>query len=134
MNVNGLNSVLIADDEPHIRMMLRKLMESMGIFDIREASDGLEACRMYGDSPSDFVVMDINMPRMTGLEALKAITDVDPEAVIIMLTSIGTRQAVETSVEHGACFYIRKDTPLKEIREKLENVLEEVFGDEEEEA
>ncbi len=123
-------SVLIAEDEEHIRLLLRKLLASLGINEIREAREGGEACRMYGETPSDFVVMDINMPGMNGLDALQRITDADADAVVIMLTSLGTRQAVEESAARGATYFIRKDTPLSEMRAKIAEVLMDVFGEE----
>lgn len=123
------SSVLIADDEAHIRLMLRKLFQGLGITDIREAENGVEACRLYGESPSDFVVMDINMPKMDGLDALKNITTADNSATVVMLTSVGTRQSVESSVAAGASYYIRKDTPLAVIKEKFTQLLEELFDE-----
>lgn len=123
------NSVLIADDEAHIRLMLKKLFESLGVEDIREANNGVEVCRLYGERPSDFVVMDINMPKMDGLDALRHITGADNEAIVVMLTSVGTRQSVESSIEGGASYYIRKDTPLQELKIKFSELLEEIFGE-----
>jgi len=118
---------MIVDDESHIRLMLKKLLESMGIPEIVEASNGLEACRLYGEDPADLVIMDINMPHLDGLQTLKKICEVDPDATVIMLTSIGTRQAVEASADSGAAFFIRKDTPLSQIKEKLSELIEEIF-------
>lgn len=126
---NTIESVLIVDDEDHIRHILSRIFRELEIPDIRVASDGLEACRMYGESPTDFIIMDINMPLMNGIEALKAITESDPDALVIMMTSVGTRQAVEASIEYGAIRYIRKDTPLHQIREKLQGILKEFRDD-----
>lgn len=124
----NIQSVLIVEDEAHIRLLLKKIFMEMKFEDIREADNGLDGCRLYGESPPDLVIMDINLPKMNGLEALAAITDSDPEAAVIMMTSLGTRQAVETSIEKGALDYIRKDLPVNEIKAKLADILEEVFG------
>jgi len=107
--------------------MFRKLFEMMGIQDVREAANGVEACREYGRNPSDVVMMDINMPEMSGLDALERIVGADPEAIVIMLTSLSTRNAVDKSLECGATYFIRKDTPIPEIRDTLNEVFEKIF-------
>lgn len=122
------NSILLVEDEPHIRLMFRKLFEMMGIDDVREACNGVEACQEYGRNPADVVMMDINMPEMSGLDALERIVSADPEAVVIMLTSLSTRNAVDKSLEGGATYFIRKDTPIPEIRDTLNEVFEKIFG------
>lgn len=121
------NSILLVEDEPHIRLMFRKLFEMMGITDVREACNGVEACQEYGRNPADVVMMDINMPEMSGLDALDRIVSADPEAVVIMLTSLSTRNAVDKSLEGGATYFIRKDTPIPEIKETLYDVFEKIF-------
>jgi len=127
--MNYPESILIVEDEIHIRLMLKKLFRDMGIENILEAGDGLEGCKLYGKQPTDLVVMDINMPRMNGVDALKKITSVDPDAIVVMLTSLGTREAVEASAESGAYYYIRKDTPLSEMKSKFSGLFEEIFNE-----
>ncbi len=129
---NRIQSVLIVDDENHILHILTRIFRELDIPDIRVATNGREACRLYGENPTDFIVMDINMPLMSGLEALKAIIESDPDALVIMMTSVGTRQAVEASIEYGAIKYIRKDTPLNEIQAKFQQILEEFLEDQDE--
>ncbi len=131
MAQHNIQSVLIVEDEAHIRLLLKRIFKELEIEDIREASNGIEGCRLYGESPTDLVIMDINLPLMNGLEALAAITDSDPEAAVIMMTSLGSRQAVQTSIEKGALDYIRKDLPVNEIKAKLTDILQEVFGSDE---
>ena len=122
-------SVLLVEDESHIRLMFRKVFEMMGIPTIREAKNGLEACNEYGRESTDVVMMDINMPEMNGLDAMERILKADPDAIVIMLTSLSTRNAVDTSLKAGATYFIRKDTPLTEMQATLAEVFERVFED-----
>ncbi len=122
-------SVLLVEDESHIRLMFRKVFELMGVQEIREAKNGVEACQEYGREPTDVVMMDINMPEMNGLDAMKLILSADPDAVVIMLTSLSTRNAVDQSLEAGATYFLRKDTPITEMQTTLQEVFNQVFSD-----
>ena len=59
--------------------------------------------------------MDVSMPRMDGIEALKALKAFDPNCAVIMLTSLANRETIDQALEAGALNYIRKDTPKEEI-------------------
>ena len=122
-------SVLLVEDEPHIRLMFRKVFELMWVPVIREAKNGLEACQEYGREPTDVVMMDINMPEMNGLDAMERILKADPDAIVVMLTSLSARNAVDTSLKAGATYFIRKDTPIQEMQSTLTEVFERVFAE-----
>ena len=76
------------------------------------------------------MLLDVNMPVLDGLEALRRIREFDPDSVVIMLTSLTTRVAVETALELGASNYIRKDTPREEISTALVETVRACFEDE----
>lgn len=120
-------TALLVDDEPHIRLMVRRILQKLDIPVILEAGNGLEACTMYRERPVDLVLMDINMPVMGGIEALEAIQEADPDAAVIMLTSLAARKPVEESARAGARHYLRKDLPPKQLQEHLRATIEEVF-------
>jgi YesN/AraC family two-component response regulator len=114
--------VIIADDEPHIRTLIKKIVLSMGMTISGEAANGEEAVKLYKNDKPDLVIMDINMPVKNGEEALKEIILFDKNARVIMLTSIADSENVKKSIEYGACSYIRKDNPIGKIRERIAEI------------
>ena len=108
--------VLIADDENHIRMLVMTVMKSMGAEIVGEAKNGLEAMELYRKEKPNMVLMDINMPVKSGIDALKEIIAEFPDAVVVMLTSVADMKTVKECVELGASNYIRKDTLIPEIK------------------
>ncbi len=125
MNFNGM--ILLVDDEAHIRKYIGLILKQLGNPIIVEAADGEEAIAVYQRENPDLVLLDVNMPKMEGIEALKRIKEIDPNAVVIMLTSIANRQTVDEAVEHGAMNYIRKDTPKEEIAKSLQETIDSIF-------
>ena len=116
-------TVLLADDELHIRMMLSTLLRNMGLDVVGEAMNGEDAVRRYRETKPDLLLMDINMPVKTGEEALREIVGEFPEARVILLTSMADLKTVETCLEAGAFNYIRKDSPLEKIQEAVREAL-----------
>jgi two-component system chemotaxis response regulator CheY len=109
----GIN-VLIADDLKFIKLVLRELIEKAGFRVVAEASNGEEAVELYKDTRPDVVLMDITMPRMDGLTALKKILETDPEAKVIMCSALGQQTLIVQALQLGAKDYIVK--PLREER------------------
>ena len=123
-------TILLADDEAHIRKYVGLILKQLGAVRLLEAANGAEAVELFAREKPDLVLLDVNMPNVDGLEALQKIRELDPDSVVIMLTSLTTRQAVETALEHGAANYIRKDTPREEITKALAETIQACFGDE----
>ncbi|MGC9450816.1 MAG: response regulator transcription factor [Oceanipulchritudo sp.] len=123
-------SALVADDENHIRSYVRIILNHLGIETVYEAKSGQEAVDSFRENRPEVVFLDINMPGMTGLEALPVIMQEDPDAVVIMLTGHASRHLVEGSAKAGATHYIRKDTPQQEITKMLSELFNEIFGEE----
>ena len=121
------NSALIADDEKHIRSYVRLILNRLGVEEVYEANDGASAVESYRENKPDLVLLDINMPGMTGLEVLPKILEMDPEAVVVMLTGHASRHLIEGSAKAGAVHYIRKDTPQQEISDMLTELFNEIY-------
>lgn len=122
-------TVLLIDDEPHVRTFIRLLLKQMGVPQFFEAGNGRDGVELYKVHKPEFVLMDINMPVMDGLETLRAIQEFDPDALCVMMTAEATRSAVETSGRLGALQFIRKDTSKEQIRTILAELFAEFFDE-----
>ncbi|HET6487472.1 MAG TPA: response regulator [Spirochaetia bacterium] len=100
--------VLIVDDLTFIKIVLREILESAGFRVIGEASNGEQAIAQYQVRRPDVVLMDITMPGMDGLTALRKIRELDPEARIIMCSALGQQQLIVKAIQMGAKDYIVK--------------------------
>ena len=117
--------VLIVDDSLIIRKKISKIFEDLGHEVVFDATNGQEAIDAYTKFKPDLVTMDITMPDMDGITALKHIIKEDIEAKIIMVTSHGQEDMVIKSIQAGAVGYILK--PITE--EKMAQVIGEVFAE-----
>ncbi|AZO94032.1 response regulator [Iocasia frigidifontis] len=108
-----MKSVLIVDDAAFMRLNLKNILKDE--YEIAgEAQDGQEAVEMYQELQPDFVTMDITMPVMDGLEAIKAIKDINPDACIVVCSAMGQQKMIIKAIEAGAKDFIVK--PFKEER------------------
>ncbi|MFI5335825.1 MAG: response regulator [Opitutales bacterium] len=120
-------TALLVDDEAYFRRFVGEVLRQEGVGKVLEAHNGKEAVDLFNVKPPDFVILDINMPQMDGLEALKALRPLAPDMPIIMLTSIADEMVVEQCVNAGATFFIRKDVPPKELANELKTVLSDTI-------
>lgn len=107
-----MKSVLIVDDAAFMRLALRMLLEKNNYVVAGEADNGFDAIEEYKKYHPDIVTMDITMPKMTGLEAVKEIIKIDRNAKIIMISSMGQETHVKEAILSGAKNFIIK--PYKE--------------------
>ncbi|MEO5354543.1 MAG: response regulator transcription factor [Magnetococcus sp. XQGC-1] len=108
--------VLLADDEAHIRQLMKGVLLVMKAEIVAEAGNGIETLALFRTHKPDITLLDINMPRMDGLQTLKSIQEESPGAVVIMLSSLATLGVVQDCLDAGAYDFIRKDTPIAEIK------------------
>jgi len=118
-----MGRILIVDDTLFMRTLLKKILNSAGHTVIGEACDGVEAVEKYKELTPDLVTMDIVMPRMDGIEALKAIKTLDPKARVLICTAIGQDQTVRLAIRAGAKGYIVKPFQASKVLEEVTNVL-----------
>lgn len=100
--------VLIVDDLTFIKIVLRDLVTRAGFRVVGEASNGLEAIEMYQERHPDVVLLDITMPKMDGITALKRILELDPLARIIMCSALGQQRLIVQAIQLGARDFIVK--------------------------
>jgi YesN/AraC family two-component response regulator len=107
--------VLIADDEVHIRNIIGRIVQALGAEVVAEAADGEQAARLFELTRPDIVILDINMPSLTGDQALGRMLKIAPSTIAIMMTAQDTIDAVRNCLEIGARNYILKSNPAQEI-------------------
>jgi two-component system chemotaxis response regulator CheY len=125
MNFQG--KILLVDDEVHIRKYVSLILKQLGAPNLIEAVNGQEAVTIYQRDNPDLVLLDVSMPIMDGLETLKKLKEIDPDCVVVMLTSMVNRQSIDEALALGAANYIRKDTPKEEIAKALTETIEACF-------
>jgi two-component system chemotaxis response regulator CheY len=109
-------NVLIVDDLAFIKIVLRDILEKSGFRVVGEASNGAQAITMYQDTRPDVVLMDITMPDMDGLTALKKIREIDPAACIIICSALGQQRLIMQAIQLGAKdFIVKPFQPLRVI-------------------
>jgi DNA-binding NarL/FixJ family response regulator len=117
-------TVLIIDDEPHVRAFLRTALHSLGITQIHEAVNGAEGVARYQALQPSLVLLDVNMPVLGGEEAIQQIMAMDPEAGVIIVTSDCQHETVRNFLNLGACGYVLKHRPAAGVRAALDELLE----------
>jgi len=118
-----MGKILIVDDTLFMRTLLKNILFSGGHTIVGEAGDGDEAIEKYKELKPDLVTMDVVMPKMNGIEALKAIKGIDPGARVVMCTAVGQEQMVKLAIKSGARGYIVKPFQAPKVLEEINNVL-----------
>ncbi len=115
--------VLIVDDAVFMRMKLRDILEKNGYEVVGEAQNGLEAVEKYKQEKPDLVTMDITMPEMDGVAALKEIKAQDPDAKVVMCSAMGQQSMVMEAIQSGALDFIVKPFDTDRVLQSLERVM-----------
>lgn len=112
--------ILLVDDANIIKLMLRKILVEGGYEIAGEASTGEEAVKKYTELKPDLVTMDITMTGMGGINALKAIREIDPDAKVIMCSAMGQKYLVMDAIKAGAVNFIMKPFEADKVLEAVE--------------
>ena len=116
--------ILVVDDEEQMRDLLAKVLERKG-FQASVCGDGTEALAFLEKEPVDLVVTDVRMPGLGGMEALRAVKELNPDIVVIIMTAFGSIDQAVQAVKEGAYDYINKPFKIDEMLLTIEKALDE---------
>ena len=116
-------NILICDDAAFMRMMIKDILTKNGYTVAGEAENGAKAVEKYAELKPDLVLMDITMPEMDGIEALKKIKASDPSASVIMCSAMGQQAMVIESIQSGAKDFIVKPFQADRVIEAVQKVV-----------
>ena len=114
---------LVVDDSMTIRRIVVKALQLVGISDVVEAADGTEAVAACGTNQFTVILMDWNMPKMSGIDALKAIRSSGNKTPVIMVTTEAEKSRVVEAIKSGANNYLIKPFSPEQLAEKVKLVL-----------
>ncbi|MFU0801110.1 MAG: response regulator [Xylanivirga thermophila] len=115
--------VLIVDDAAFMRMMLKDILTKNDYEVVGEAENGAKAVEKYKELSPDLVVMDITMPEMDGIQAVKEITNMDKSAKVIMCSAMGQQAMVIEAIQSGAKDFIVKPFQADRVIEAIKKVI-----------
>jgi len=116
-------TVLVVDDAAFMRMMIRDILAKEG-YVIHEAVNGRDAVEKYSELQPDLVTMDITMPEMSGLEALRAIRAADSSARVLMVSAMGQQKMIVEALESGAMDFLVKPFQPTKVLETVKKCLQ----------
>ena len=117
------HSVLICDDAIFMRTMLGDILSQAGFEIVGEAETGAQAVQKYRELRPDLVTMDIVMPDMGGIDAVRAITESDPSARVLMCSAMGQQALVVEAIQAGARDFVVKPFQPSRVLEAVQRVL-----------
>lgn len=117
--------VLIVDDTAFMRMMLKDIFTKNGYEVVGEAENGADGIEKYKQLKPDVVTMDITMPEMDGIEALKAIKGLDANAIVVMCSAMGQQAMVVQAIQNGARDFIVKPFQPERVVQAVEKATQQ---------
>lgn len=117
------STVLVCDDAVFMRTMISDILTQAGFDVVGEAESGTQAVEKYRALKPDLVTMDIIMPDMGGIEAVRAITEFDPQARVLMCSAMGQQALVAEAIQAGAKDFVVKPFQPSRVLEAVQRVL-----------
>lgn len=117
-----MQRILVVDDDFAMRTALAESLESCG-FDVEMAEDGAVAVKKFRKSGFSLVITDLRMPKMTGVDVLRAVKKIGPDIPVIIISAYGTVQDAVEAMKYGAAEFLLKPFSLEELETKVRNVL-----------
>lgn len=118
-----MKRVMVCDDAAFMRMLIKDILVKNGYEIAAEAENGLKAVEQYPDAKPDLVLMDITMPEVDGIEAVRRIKALDPNANVIMCSAMGQQAMVIEAIQAGAKDFIVKPFQANRVLEAVRKVI-----------
>jgi two-component system, chemotaxis family, chemotaxis protein CheY len=118
---------MVVDDDEHVRTFLVVLVRKLVSGTVFEARNGLEAIEVYQQEKPELILLDVNMPLLDGMASLERLKEINPDVVVIMITSLAMRRIVEEAVQGGAAHFIRKDTSKAQMMQIIKETVCHAF-------
>ena len=119
----NMAKIIVADDAIFMRATIKKMLETNGHTVVGEASDGAETIEKFTELKPDLIVLDITMPGMNGIEALKRIRALDSKVKIIICSAIGQQEVIAQAIQCGAEEFIIKPFKEEQLLAAIEKVM-----------
>jgi two-component system chemotaxis response regulator CheY len=117
------NGILIVDDAAFMRMMIRDVLSKNGYEILGEAENGQKAIEKFKELNPDLVIMDITMPEVDGIQAVKEIKKISPDAKVVMCSAMGQQAMVIEAIQAGARDFIVKPFQADRVIEAVKKVI-----------
>ncbi len=117
--------ILIADDAPFIRELLKELLEPRGFVIVGEAQDGVEAVELAEQLKPDVILMDLVMPKKSGVEATTEIVKRQPRVKVIACSTLDQETMMLKAIEAGCCHYVTKPFEAKDLVQAIEKAVQQ---------
>jgi DNA-binding NarL/FixJ family response regulator len=124
VTASGPRRAVVVDDSSAMRMGIKGILKKLGLEIVGEGANGHEAIELARVHRPDIVMLDVNMPLMTGIDAIEGILAAHPSALVIMMTSVADEESVEKCLEKGAANYVLKSSSPAAITASIQETLD----------
>ncbi len=118
-----MKKIMVVDDSAFMRTLIKKIASANNGVEIIEAEDGKQAVELYGRERPELTLMDVVMPNLSGVEALRQIKETDPDAKVIMVSAAGQDLIIKEAIALGAYDFILKPFKEEQVQEAIEKAL-----------